>query len=80
MPQGWQYGNALIHLRPIFRLTKLAFLLLKRNQYVFFKKKGGVLAYAFKGFVGWLRSGEAGPISGSLRYCIQDRMGYRILS
>jgi len=24
--QGWHYGKGLIYLRPIFRLTKLAFL------------------------------------------------------
>ena len=24
--QGWQYGEGLIYLRPIFRITKLAFL------------------------------------------------------
>ena len=79
MLQGWQYGNALIHLRPIFRLTKLAFPKAPKKEPVgFLSKKGGTSA--FKGFVGGLRSGEAGLISSSLRYCTQERMSYRILS
>ena len=34
--QGWHYGKGLIYYRPIFRLTKLAFLRARANKLIHF--------------------------------------------
>ena len=40
--QGWHYGKGLIHYRPIFRQTKLAFLMAELYREKKYKKQNAV--------------------------------------